>query len=86
MPWVKSGLLTSRKADSSDPLADVASGIFTHMKADHVDAIILLTVSHAWIEATGATMTSVDRLGFSLRSETNDGVKGDCDSQQVLAV
>src|SRR5258708_4174780 len=28
------------------------------------------------IEATEATMTSVDRLGFSLRLKTTDGVKG----------
>jgi heme iron utilization protein len=31
---------------------------------------------HAGIEATEATMTSVDRLGFSLTLKTADGVKG----------
>jgi hypothetical protein len=36
----------------------------------------LLAKSHAGIEANEATMTSVDRLGFSLRLKTNDGVKG----------
>jgi putative heme iron utilization protein len=30
----------------------------------------------AGIEATEATMTSVDRLGFSLRLKTNSGIKG----------
>jgi hypothetical protein len=59
-----------------DPLAEAAPGILAHMNADHVDAMILLARSHADIEATEATMTSVDRLGFSLRLKTNDGVKG----------
>ena len=59
-----------------DPLAEAAPGILTHMNADHVDAMVLLAGSHAGIDATEATMTSVDRLGFSLRLKTNKGVKG----------
>jgi putative heme iron utilization protein len=59
-----------------DPLADAAPGILTHMNADHVDAMILLAGLHAGIEATEATMTAVDRLGFSLRLKTDSGVKG----------
>jgi len=59
-----------------DPLADAAPGILAHMNADHVDSMILLARSHAGIEATEAMMTSVDRLGFSLRLKTIDGVKG----------
>ncbi|MGD0446389.1 MAG: DUF2470 domain-containing protein [Edaphobacter sp.] len=59
-----------------DPLAEAAPGILTHMNADHVDAMILLAGSLAGIAATEATMTSVDRLGFSLKLKTNDGVKG----------
>jgi putative heme iron utilization protein len=59
-----------------DPLSESAPGILAHMNADHADAMILLTKSHAGIEATEATMTSVDRLGFTLRLRTNDGVKG----------
>jgi putative heme iron utilization protein len=59
-----------------DPLAETAPGILAHMNADHVDAMVLLAKSHAGIEAIEATMTSVDRLGFSLRLKTNDGVKG----------
>jgi heme oxygenase (biliverdin-IX-beta and delta-forming) len=59
-----------------DPLAEAAPGILTHMNADHVDAMILLAGSHAGIDATEATMTSVDRLGFSLRLKTTNGVKG----------
>jgi hypothetical protein len=59
-----------------DPLANAAPGILAHMNADHVDSMILLARSHAGIEATEATMTSVDRLGFSFRLKTIDGVKG----------
>ncbi len=59
-----------------DPLAEAAPGILAHMNADHVDAMILLAGLNAGIEATDATMISVDRLGFSLRLKTNDGVKG----------
>jgi hypothetical protein len=46
------------------------------MNADHVDAMIMLAGSHAGIDATEATMTSVDRLGSSLRLKTANGVKG----------
>ena len=59
-----------------DPLAEVAPGILAHMNADHVDSMIMLARSHARLEATEATMTSVDRLGFHLRLKTNDGIKG----------
>jgi putative heme iron utilization protein len=58
-----------------DLLAEAAPGILAHMNADHVDAMTLLARSHAGIDATEATMTSVDRLGFSLRLKTTDGVK-----------
>jgi hypothetical protein len=46
------------------------------INADHVDAMILLAGSHAGIDAIEATMTTVDRLGFSLRLKTIHGVKG----------
>jgi putative heme iron utilization protein len=59
-----------------DPLAEAAAGILAHMNANHVDSMILLARSYAEIEATEATMTSVDRLGFSLRLRTEDGMKG----------
>lgn len=61
---------------SPDPLAAAAPGILTHMNADHEDSMILLARRHAQIEASGAAMTAVDRLGFSLRLKTADGVKG----------
>ena len=46
----------------------------------HAESVIakspILAGSHAGIEATEATMSSVDRLGFSLRLKTTNGVKG----------
>jgi hypothetical protein len=38
--------------------------------------MILLARKYAKLEATEATMTAVDRLGFSLRVKTNEGFKG----------
>jgi putative heme iron utilization protein len=73
MGWVDA---KDYKQAAADPLAEAAAGILAHMNADHVDAMILLAGSLAKIEATEATMTSVDRLGFSLRLKTNNGVKG----------
>jgi hypothetical protein len=59
-----------------DPLADSAAGIIEHMNADHGDAVILLAQAYAGIESTEAAMTSVDRLGFSVRLKTLDGMRG----------
>jgi len=59
-----------------DPLCASAPGILSHMNADHTDAMILLARTHAQLEATEATMTSVDRLGFHLRLKTVEGMKG----------
>ena len=61
---------------SPDPLAPAAKGILAHMNADHVDAMRLLARTHTGMEATEAVMTSVDRLGFSLRLRTSEGMKG----------
>ena len=73
MGWVEA---QDYEQAAPDPLAEAAPGILAHMNADHVDSMILLARSHAGIEATEATMTSVDRLGFSLRLKTNEGMKG----------
>ena len=73
MGWVEA---RAYEQAAPDPLAEAAPGILAHMNADHVEAMILLAKSHAGIEAIEATMASVDRLGFSLRLKTNDGVKG----------
>jgi heme iron utilization protein len=59
-----------------DPLANAAPGILAHMNADHVDSMNLLARFHAGVDATEATMTSVDRLGFTLRLKANEGIKG----------
>jgi putative heme iron utilization protein len=63
-------------AASPDPLADAAQGILDHMNADHADALILLARVHAKLEAETATMISVDRLGFHVRVQTAEGMKG----------
>ena len=73
MGWVEA---QDYEQAAPDPLAEAAPGILAHMNADHIDSMILLARSHARIEATEATMTSVDRLGFSLRLKTNEGMKG----------
>ncbi len=73
MGWVEAA---DYEQAAPDPLAESAPGILAHMNADHVDAMILLARTHAQFEATEATMTSVDRLGFSLRLKTSDGMKG----------
>lgn len=61
---------------SPDPLAEAAAGILSHMNADHVDSMLLLAQSHSGLLATEAAMTSVDRLGFTLRLKTAEGMKG----------
>lgn len=73
MGWVD---VSDYEVASPDPLAASASGILTHMNADHVDSMILLAHVHAGLEATEAAMTSIDRLGFTLRLKTSEGMKG----------
>ncbi|MES2393810.1 MAG: DUF2470 domain-containing protein [Acidobacteriota bacterium] len=73
MGWVEAA---DYQQASPDPLAEAAPGILSHMNADHTDAMILLAKSHASLEAVEATMTSVDRLGFTLRLKTGEGMKG----------
>src|ERR1700720_4165219 len=59
-----------------DPLADSMAEIIQHMNTDHKDALILLARVFAGIESQEAAMTSVDRLGFHVRLNTQGGVKG----------
>jgi putative heme iron utilization protein len=73
MGWVEA---REYEVAAPDPLAESAPGILAHMNADHVAAMILLARSHAQIEATAATMTGVDRMGFTLRLQTDGGIKG----------
>ena len=73
MGWVDAG---DYENAAPDPLAETAPDILAHMNADHVDSMILLARSYAHMEAAEASMTSVDRLGFSLRLKTAEGIKG----------
>jgi putative heme iron utilization protein len=73
MGWVQaSDYATARP----DPLADVSAGIMEHMNADHKEALVLLARTSAGIEAREAAMTAVDRLGFQVRLNTQEGVRG----------
>ncbi len=73
MGWVSASDYTTARPD---PLSGAARGILDHMNADHADALVLLSRTHAGLEAESATMTSVDRLGFHVRVQTAAGVKG----------
>jgi len=59
-----------------DPLADSAGEILEHMNGDHKEALILLARVLAGIDSQEAVMTAVDRLGFHLRLNTHDGIRG----------
>ena len=73
MGWVEAGDFEKAAAD---PLAEAAAGIMAHMNADHVESMVVLAKKYAGMEATEAAMTSVDRLGFTLRLKTAEGMKG----------
>jgi len=73
MGWVAAG---EYGAAHPDPLADVMVGIIEHMNADHKDSLVLLARRFAGVEAEQVTMTSVDRLGFQVRLNTAEGVRG----------
>jgi putative heme iron utilization protein len=73
MGWVTA---EDYQAALPDPLADAAAGILQHMNADHADAMIELARRYAGMAADEAAMTSVDRLGFTLRLKTTEGMKG----------
>ncbi|HEY1808146.1 MAG TPA: DUF2470 domain-containing protein [Acidobacteriaceae bacterium] len=73
MGWVNAAEF---RAARPDPLAAAAPEILAHMNADHVDSMILLARTRAQLNATDASMTSVDRLGFWLRLKTAEGMKG----------
>ena len=73
MGWVTTEEYESAKID---PLTEAVPKIVGHMNSDHVPAMILLARVHAGLDATEATMTAVDRLGFHLRLKTDNGMKG----------
>ncbi len=73
MGWVPASEYVSSQPD---PLAPSMSEIIQHMNADHKDHLILLAKHFADIDSQSATMTAVDRLGFHVRLQTNEGVRG----------
>lgn len=73
MGWVSA---SDYDRSQPDPLADSMSGIIQHMNADHKDALVILARKFAHIDATEATMTAVDRLGFHVRLKTQEGMRG----------
>ncbi|WP_437292029.1 HugZ family protein [Sorangium sp. So ce406] len=73
MSWVEAA---EYAAAEPDPLASDAARILEHMNADHSDAVLAYAKALAGIrDATGATMTSVDRYGFELDVITPAGPK-----------
>ena len=73
MGWVAA---VEYEGANPDPLADAAAGIMSHMNADHADSMVLLVGKYAGVSAMEAAMTSVDRLGFTVRLKTAEGMKG----------
>ena len=73
MGWVSA---SEYARSQRDPLADSMAEIIQHMNADHKDALVLLARAFAGIESQEATMTAVDRLGFHVRVQAQDGMRG----------
>ena len=73
MGWVT---VDDYQSAQPDPLLDFAAGILEHMNADHADALRAITKHFAGLDAEEATMVSVDRLGFTVRARTSEGMKG----------
>jgi putative heme iron utilization protein len=73
MDWVPA---TGYAAARPDPLADAAAGIIAHMNRDHADALVTYARVLGGLEADGAEMVAVDRLGFKLRARTREGPRG----------
>ena len=71
MSWVEAA---DWREATPDPLAGAAAGIIEHMNADHADAMPLYC--NAFSKAGGitvATLTGVDRYGFEMSAETEEG-------------
>ena len=73
MGWVSAEDYANAKPD---PLADAATGIISHMNADHAAALRQIAGHYAAEVADEAVMTAVDRLGFHLRLKSGDRVYG----------
>jgi len=71
MSWVTAD---DYRAARPDPLAAEAAGILKHMNEDHADALVAYARGLSQIaDATGATMTAVDRYGFEMAVATPGG-------------
>jgi putative heme iron utilization protein len=73
MGWIAADDYT---AAAADPLADSAAMIIEHMNQDHGDALREITRHFGKLDAEAATMVSCDRLGFGVRAQTKEGMKG----------
>ncbi|HYC94035.1 MAG TPA: DUF2470 domain-containing protein [Thermoanaerobaculia bacterium] len=73
MGWVSAADYT---AAERDPLLDAAPHILAHMNADHADALRAIAKHFGSLDAEEATMVSCDRLGFTIRARTAEGMKG----------
>ena len=73
MGWVDARDYVSAQ---SDPLAGSAAHIIEHMNNDHGEALIAITRHFGGLAAQAATMVSCDRLGFVVRAQTAEGMKG----------
>lgn len=63
-------------AAEPDPLAEAAPRIIEHMNEDHAEALREITRHFSGLEAEKAQMVSCDRLGFTVRLNTAQGMKG----------
>ena len=71
MSWVSA---EDYRAAEPDPLASAAAGILRHMNDDHASAVLAYARALAGIaDASGATMTAVDRYGFEIAAATPEG-------------
>ena len=73
MGWVEAGAYAAAEAD---PLMTAAAGIMEHMNRDHGDALRNIARRFGGLAAEEATMVSCDRLGFTVRVRTAEGMKG----------
>lgn len=62
-----------------DPLGagfrEAASGILSHMNADHEDALRQIVASASGVTPSRAQMTAIDRAGFLVRTESPDELR-----------
>ena len=73
MGWVEA---EDYYSSAPDPLAAFAQDIIQHMNEDHRPATMMIAKHFAGIDAKDAQLTAVDRLGFNIRVETDEGVRG----------